>query len=470
MQQKKAKTPYNVLSTEYVLRVAIYCRVSTEEQVMHGYSLEAQEEALLAFAKEHGLKVVKIYRDEGFSARKPILKRKVMLELLEDVKDGKIDRILFVKLDRWTRNVSEFHAVQQILDRHNVTWQAILEDYNTVTADGRLKLNIMLSVAENEADRTGERIRFTYNSRVQKGEAPFPSRVAPFGYKVEVIDGVRRMVKNPDTQEAVEFFFRLAVVHSIRHAAEITNREFGLSRAYTQWHRMTKNTAYYGTFHGVENFCEPYITKDEFDKLNNNPQQVRKAKNNRTYIFSGLVKCGCCGRRMNGKYSTSGRGSRGVYHYYRCIGTLVAVCENPTLSEKKIEDYLLENVRREIEGQILEYEVAMASPKVAKKKANIGTLQERLRRINVSYHAGNMTDDEYLEESAAVKASIADAQKEEEEHIPALDIEGLKEFLDSGFETVYESLTSEERRRLWISVIDEIVVENREVKSIKFRA
>ena len=179
MQQKKAKPPYNVLNPEHVIRIAIYCRVSTEEQVLHGYSLAAQEDALVSYAKENGLKIVKIYRDEGFSARKPIMKRKVMLELLEDVKAGLIDRILFVKLDRWTRNVSEFHSVQQILDRHNVTWQAILEDYNTITADGRLKLNIMLSVAENEADRTSERIRFTRNSRIQKGEAPFASRLCP---------------------------------------------------------------------------------------------------------------------------------------------------------------------------------------------------------------------------------------------------------------------------------------------------
>lgn len=133
-----------------ILRVALYPRVSTEEQATHGYSLELQEEALVRYANDHGYKIVGIYRDEGNSARKPVMKRKVMLQLLEDVKAGKIDRILFLKLDRWFRNVREYHIVQEILEAHNVTWQATMEEYDTVTANGRLRVNIMLSVAENE--------------------------------------------------------------------------------------------------------------------------------------------------------------------------------------------------------------------------------------------------------------------------------------------------------------------------------
>ena len=86
------------------------------------------------------------------------MKRPVMLQLLEDVKAGKIDRILFTKLDRWVRNVREYHNVQDILEAHNVTWQATLEDYDTMSANGRLRVNIMLSVNESESDWDSERI------------------------------------------------------------------------------------------------------------------------------------------------------------------------------------------------------------------------------------------------------------------------------------------------------------------------
>ena len=155
---------------EQIIRAALYPRVSSEEQVLHGHSLQAQEDALIDYANAHNMKIVGIYRDEGNSARKPALKRPVMLELLDDVKAGKIDRILFIKLDRWFRNVREYHKVQAILEEHNVTWQATQEDYSTATADGRFKVNIMLSVAENEADRTSERIRFVMASKLKRKE------------------------------------------------------------------------------------------------------------------------------------------------------------------------------------------------------------------------------------------------------------------------------------------------------------
>ena len=106
-------------------RAALYIRVSTEEQAMHGYSLQAQEDNLILYAQEHGYKIAGIYRDEGNSARKPITKRKVVLQLLEDVKQDKLDLILFIKLDRWTRNVEAYHTVQRVLDAHNVSWQTM---------------------------------------------------------------------------------------------------------------------------------------------------------------------------------------------------------------------------------------------------------------------------------------------------------------------------------------------------------
>ena len=119
------------------MRVALYCRVSTEEQARHGLSLDDQKNALIEYAKTNGMSVVGIYEDAGISARKPYKKRPAILRLLEDVRAKKIDIILFTKLDRWFRNVGNYYAVQEILDAHNVSWRAILEDYETVTASGR---------------------------------------------------------------------------------------------------------------------------------------------------------------------------------------------------------------------------------------------------------------------------------------------------------------------------------------------
>ena len=118
------------------MRAALYIRVSTEEQARHGLSLGDQRESLLAYAADNGMEVVGVYEDAGISARKPYKRRPALLRLLADCKDGKIDTILFVKLDRWFRSVAGYYAVQEELDRCHVI-RAAKSEYHAVGSAGR---------------------------------------------------------------------------------------------------------------------------------------------------------------------------------------------------------------------------------------------------------------------------------------------------------------------------------------------
>lgn len=448
-----------------VLRVALMPRVSTDEQVLRGYSLDAQEEALVEYANNNNMKIVGIYRDEGHSARKPVLKRPVMLQLLEDVKAGKIDRILFIKLDRWFRNVSEYHAIQAILDQHNVTWQAILEDYNTATADGRLKVNIMLSVAENEADRTSERIKFVFAAKRAKKEVFFD---LPIGYTTEMIDGVRRAVKDPETQHIVEDFFRIAMATSIHNATRELNIKYDRKYTYKYWWNITKKEIYTGTHRGIEDFAPAYLTKEEWEELTNKNKSIRKTQNNRVYIFSGLMFCPNCGQRLHGKYTRGKNGDE--YFYYRCAGTISGICDLRSKSEKAIEKYLLEKLRSKMEEYVLSTETEQNSEKKAKpQKSNVEKLQERLRRLNVAFFDGNMTDEEYAQQTKEIKNQIANAKAEEVKEEKPVDTEAVKALLATDFEGTYQTLTKEERQQFWRSSIDEIVLDDEESPRIVFR-
>ena len=451
-----------------VLRVALVPRVSTDEQVRKGDSLDAQEEALVKYANDHNMKIVGIYRDEGHSARKPVLKRPVMRELLEDVKAGKIDRILFTKLDRWFRNVEQYYAVQPILDKYNVSWQAILENYETATADGRLKVNIMLSVAENESDRLSERVKFVFDAKLAKKECYFK---LPLGYTTEIIDGVRRVVKDPETQHIVEDFFERAQTASIRQAAEEMNIKYDRTHPYKFWWGITKREIYTGTYKGIEDFAPAYISKEDLEELNNKRKTIRKTKQNRVYMFTGLLRCPNCGKRLGGKYCTSGRGYNVEYMYYRCVGKLAGTCDFKVVTEINIEKYLLENVRKEMENLVLAAETAPREEKNGKpKKSEVEKLNEKLRRTNVAFFAGNISDEEYVEQTKTIKDQIAKAQAEESKAEKPVDTEAIKAFLATDFESIYETLTKEERRRFWRSIIDEIVLDGTEPVGIKIRA
>ena len=69
------------------------------------------------------------------------------------------------------KDVADYYEVQAILEAHGVRWRAVEEDYETETASGRFKVNIMLAVAQDEADRTSERIKAAAGYKRAKGEA-----------------------------------------------------------------------------------------------------------------------------------------------------------------------------------------------------------------------------------------------------------------------------------------------------------
>lgn len=132
-------------STQYIEEVVAYVRVSTTEQKMHGLSIDAQKQKLIEYAESHNMKIVEWYIDEGVSARKPIAKRPELQRMIQDAEKGRFKRIIFIKLDRYFRSISEYHSCQKILDEAGVTWTATEEKYDLSTANGRAFVNMKLN-------------------------------------------------------------------------------------------------------------------------------------------------------------------------------------------------------------------------------------------------------------------------------------------------------------------------------------
>ena len=110
-----------------------------------------------------------------------------------------------------------------------------------------------------------------------------------------------------------------------------------------------------------------------------------------------------------------------------------------------------------------------SAPNKKKKTTDVAKLKEQLRRVNVAYYAGNMDDDEYISKTKEIKKMIEKASAEEQNEKP-LDLTSLKEFLNSDFEKVYETLDKREKQRLWYSIIDELIYDGESVIDIKFKA
>ena len=164
-----------------MIRAALYCRVSTDEQAINGDSIRTQTDALTKYAIKENYEIVGKYIDDGYTGTN--LKRPELQRLLADVRADKIDIVLITKLDRWGRGVANYYKVNEVLEKHNVNWKTIFEDYDTSTTNGKLLVNIMLSIAENESRTTSDRIKAVFKNKLQLKEVA--NGTITYGYKKE---------------------------------------------------------------------------------------------------------------------------------------------------------------------------------------------------------------------------------------------------------------------------------------------
>lgn len=442
-----------------ILRAGLYERVSTDEQAKHGFSIDTQIEALTEHCEKNNMRIVDHYCDDGISGGKAASRRPAMSRLLEDVKDGKIDIILFTRLDRWFRNVKEYYKVQEILEAHKVEWKAIWEDYDTTTSNGRMAITIFLAIAQNEREKASDRVKSVFENKRKNKEAICSIKGTPFGYKaVRDEQGKRRLVKDPETMDAVQAFWdHLQKYGMITTAGKYVNREYGLRRTDKSWRDIVPKEVYTGTFRGVEEYCEPYISREAWQKIQDSRGTSRATQSERVYLFSGLIRCPRCGLLMKSSYAKGWTGAE--LHYYRCRKGREHLCEQKKqVSETTAESWLLENLEELLQGEIARVKLARTKPK-PKPVVNVAKLREELRRLNVAYRAGNMSDDEYLAESKDLNTRIAKAAAAAPADPAERDLSGLQELLETDFISIYQTLDAADRRRFWQAIIKEIHID-----------
>lgn len=427
------------------MRVALYTRVSTEEQARNGLSLGDQLNTLRDYAKEHRHSIVGEYQDAGISARKPYKNRPALLRLLDDCRAKKIDLILFTKLDRWFRNVGNYYAVQDVLDSCGVNWQAILEDYETVTASGRLKVNIMLSVAQDEADRTSERIKFTFEEKRARGEST--NGRAPLGYKI--VNG--RPEIDPEAADAALDMFRTFVAtRSALAATKKLRSVWGISRDVKNVRLLLKNHIYIGEFLDTE--CPALIPRDVWDQT----QAIRASRGPRspkygthTFLFQGLIKCEECGHAMSASM-LSPRKTR-EYVYYRCHEKDFGRCShNHWIREEVLEQWLLNNLVAVAEIQNLNIQ----RQKKPKKTVNVSKIRSKMEKLKDLYLSDLIDREIYEKDYLALKKELE--PEEPPKDAPSMvNINGVKTAL-----SLYGELDKPGKKEFWNRTIKRIVANN----------
>lgn len=449
--------------TTKIIRVVFYIRVSTDEQKLHGYSLDAQYQKLKEYCDKHGYKLVEVYRDEGVSGAKEIKKRPAMQRMLMDAQKGLFDLILFIKLDRYFRSVAEYHECQKILDKCNVLWDATEEKYDLTTANGRAFVNMKLVIAELEAHQTGERIVLVNDHKVKEGYAI--TGAVPFGWTLKKENGHSKVIRNPDVEhivyEALDHFERF---NSIKRTINYIYDKYDLPYTYKVLRNTFNSTFLYGWYRNNPTYAESYIDKERYDKIQAMlKDNVRETKKRRIYLFSNLVTCGNCGTRMTGNFTKP----NGKEHFlYRCnsASNRVKCKKRLFISEPKLEAFMLEHLNEKLKEYIIKVELE-ESKNTKKKKINIVPIQNELDRLNKQYRKGRIEEDEYDIEYDKLIARLNEAERLNKSE--KRNLEPLKKILNSDLNTIYNVLDREHKRAFWKALIKEIVIN--EDKSIDFK-
>lgn len=397
----------------------LYMRVSTEDQAREGFSLPEQKERLEAYCKFKGFVIKDYYTDAGISAKtgnyRPEFER-----LKEDIKSKKINTIIALKQDRITRSIFDWEELMRFLEENDAYLDCVNDDINTTNANGKMVSRILMSVSQQEIERTSERTKVGLAGAIKKGHIPHQ---APLGYKHEN----KKLVIDHLTKDVVIRIFEL--YHkgmSYQKISTLFNKEQVLGK--TNWRdssivAILENEIYKGDFvHGkrtkhptyYENVVEPIVSKEMWEEC-----QVQKKKNSKsyqrtlTYLFLQKLRCPKCNRILGGKATQKKNGN--IYYYYYCHDCKINFKES--LVEEYFNDFVNELV--EYDSVVNQFFLPMIKQKFDEPqeelKKDINKQKDKLERIKRAYINGVFSLEEYNDERKLVESSLEKLQNELDE-------------------------------------------------------
>lgn len=398
----------------------VYIRVSTEDQAREGFSLGEQKEKLLQLCSFKDLEVYKVYKDAGISA-KDMEHRPQFQEMLQDMKEGKINYIVAYKLDTITRSVRDLEELISVLEQYNYFLLCDRDDVNTSTANGRFFVRMLTVLSQLEIEIVSERTKFGLNGAIKSGHIPGQR---PFGYTKSED---KKMIVDNATRPYVEKIFDMYLEG--KSFQQIANY-FKENNIYPKkkWHDTTiqkiiDNKIYMGDYEQYKrigkqenlepivymNVVEPIISRAKWEEC-----QKQKERNQRTYTrdriytFFQRLKCPSCSRIMKCKGSG---GTKRKYMYYTCEHCHINFNENYV--EELLESFIYD---------LLEYDMAVKKfflPILEDKNNKIDTttidkeirtLEKQRDRIKQAYIKGIVEMEDFKEDYKLIEDKLANLE------------------------------------------------------------
>lgn len=505
--------------------IAIYCRVSTEEQSENGYSIDEQERLLEEWCKKMGYVIYKCYSDRGISG-KNIKDRPALKELLSDAKAGKFDMVISWKINRVSRKLEDVLKIVNLLEKNNITFKSYSEPFETDTPAGRMQFQMMALIGEFERGTIAQNVKMGMIAKAKSGNwcggRVLGYDLVPNNSPEEEKKGKNKLEINEKEAEIVRFIFNeyskgkgyKAITNQINKLGYKTKK--GNNFSVGSIRDILTNPVYIGEIRynvrqnwsekrrrninpnpiRVKGKHEAIIDRELWDKV----QLILESKKGKPsriydgeYPLTGILRCPKCGAGMviSRTTNTLADGTKKRIAYYCCgnwknKGT--SVCNSNTIRVDKANEYVFKKIEELVSNEAMIKAVVKNINKERKDKVKpakrllgdidkeLEKLDKRKRKIFEAYEDDILTKEEFQTRKNELNEKIRTLEEEKKpllntisdevsEEIP---YEFIKDILMNFSKILNSSISREQQKKLLHMIISEITMnESREIDSIK---
>jgi len=404
-------------------RVALYARVSSQEQAIEGVSIEAQMSALRSYAQSQGWEVAGEYIDAGYGGGtddRPSLKR-----LLLDARKRNFSIIAVAKLDRYSRNLRLLLNNLYELEQLGIKFVATQESLDTSTPYGKFAIQIMGVIAEFERGRIGERVRdsrryLTAQGKWAGGRTLYGYRWLPEQEQWETI---------PEEVKVIRYIYHLYLEEKLgmipiylRLNEESYRTRMGALWNYFSVHRVLTHPGYKGQHQlGID---MPVIVDEAiWQKAQKKREQARNVHSNikKGWLLQGMCVCGKCGHLLKCRENR-----RTGERYYVCRGRFKEShpdggkrCDTRWMNARRLEWAVWDKVKEVVNNpDTLAQCVNNAMARLQEKKEQLGTetldidrelaaISKKEERLGIAFTDGAIKEEVYKSKLRNLKAREA---------------------------------------------------------------
>ncbi|MDK0724785.1 recombinase family protein [Clostridium perfringens] len=505
--------------------IAIYCRVSTEEQSENGYSIDEQERLLEEWCKKMGYVIYKCYSDRGISG-KNIKDRPALKELLSDAKAGKFDMVISWKINRLSRKLEDVLKIVNLLEKNNITFKSYSEPFETDTPAGRMQFQMMALIGEFERGTIAQNVKMGMIAKAKSGNwcggRVLGYDLVPNNSPEEEKKGKNKLEINEKEAEIVRFIFNeyskgkgyKAITNKMNKLGYKTKK--GNNFSVGSIRDILTNPVYIGEIRynvrqnwsekrrrninpnpiRVKGKHEAIIDRELWDKV----QLILESKKGKPsriydgeYPLTGILRCPKCGAGMviSRTTNTLADGTKKRIAYYCCgnwknKGT--SVCNSNTIRVDKANEHVFKKIEELVSNEAMIKAVVKNINKERKDKVKpakrllgdidkeLEKLDKRKRKIFEAYEDDIITKEEFQIRKDELNEKIRNLEEEKKpllktisedisEEIP---YEFIKDILMNFSKILNSSVSREQQKKLLHMIISEITMnESREIDSIK---